>query len=91
MSSCYRLMEEWLQLRVQGKITPVRPIHKFSISDTESAFRYMSTGTHMGKIVITTDPIGPSDEIVKVARSIPTFPDSKSRAITNVYSPDVTG
>lgn len=30
----------------------------------------MSTGTHLGKIVITTDPNGSADELVKVERSI---------------------
>ena len=55
-----------MQLRVEGKITPIRPVHTFNISDTEAAFRYMSTGTHMGKIVIVTDPNGSADELVKV-------------------------
>ena len=77
-------MEEWLQLRVQGKITPVRPLHKFSVSDIEAAFRYMSTGTHIGKIVITTEPKGSADELVKVERSMPIPADSIRRGITNI-------
>jgi len=59
-------MEEWLELLAAGKISPVRPIKEFSVTDVEQAFRYMSTGTHMGKIVITGDLDPTAGELVKV-------------------------
>lgn len=59
-------MEEWLDLLATGKISPVRPIKEFSVTDVEQAFRYMSTGTHMGKIVITGSPDPATVELVKV-------------------------
>lgn len=62
------LMEEWLELLAAGKISPVRPIKEFSVTDVEQAFRYMSTGTHMGKIVITGSPDPGAGELVKVGQ-----------------------
>jgi len=59
-------MEGWLELLAAGKISPVRPIKEFSVTDVEQAFRYMSTGTHIGKIVITRSPDPAAGELVKV-------------------------
>lgn len=59
-------MEETLELLIAGKISPVHPIAEYCITDTEQAFRYMSAGTHTGKIVITAKPEASHDELVKV-------------------------
>lgn len=62
-------MEETVELWISGKITPVGPIKQFSITEVEQAFRYMSAGTHTGKIVITANPEPSNSDLVKVHRS----------------------
>ena len=63
--SMSRLMEQALELWIAKKIAPIRPVKEFSITDIEEAFRYMSTGTHTGKIVITTN-LADNRDLVKV-------------------------
>ena len=58
------LLKEVMGLFIDGTLTPLEPITTFSMSAIESAFRFMASGNHMGKIVVTAD----SDCIVKVCR-----------------------
>lgn len=61
-----QLMEETLAFWAAGLITPIRPVKEFNVTELEQAFRYMSTGTHTGKIVITANPDSSAQELVKV-------------------------
>jgi len=83
-----RLMEEWLELLAAGKISPVRPIKEFSVTDVEQAFRYMSAGTHMGKIVITGSPDPAMAELVKVLTPLIFQCNKKQTQLTKLYAPD---
>ena len=56
------VLKEIMALFANGTLTPLEPITTFSISDIEPAFRFMASGTHMGKIVIKAD----RDCLVKV-------------------------
>jgi len=62
----YRLMHDLLHdltsMYAAGSLPPIAPITQFSISEIESAMRFMAGGTHMGKIMICVKP----DAVVKV-------------------------
>ncbi|KAL8839294.1 MAG: hypothetical protein Q9170_001811 [Blastenia crenularia] len=45
-------MREVIKLYAKGKLTPIEPINTYDMSEIERAFRFMQSGTHMGKIVI---------------------------------------
>ena len=60
-----RVLKEIMGLFANGTLTPLDPITTFPMSDIEPAFRFMASGTHMGKIVVTAD----RDCVVKVSRS----------------------
>lgn len=47
-----RIFEDVMTLVHQGVVKAVQPITVFSYSETESAFRFMQTGKHLGKIVL---------------------------------------
>lgn len=49
------VLEKVMGLFAKGSLTPLEPITKFPISAVEPAFRFMASGTHMGKIVVTAD------------------------------------
>ena len=59
-----RVLKEVMDLFANGTLTPLDPITTFPMSDIEPAFRFMASGTHMGKIVVTAD----KDCVVKVSR-----------------------
>ncbi|PHH62725.1 hypothetical protein CDD81_6713 [Ophiocordyceps australis] len=48
-----RLMEECLEYYQQGHIKPIRPINVYSAQTVVDAFRYMQSGRHIGKIIVT--------------------------------------
>lgn len=48
-----RLLEQTFQLVGEGHIKPIYPITVFPFEEITSAFRYMQSGKHMGKIVIS--------------------------------------
>ncbi|KAK8059864.1 hypothetical protein PG996_009794 [Apiospora saccharicola] len=50
-----KLWGETAKLIHAGAVKPVQPIQKFTMSNVEKAFRYMQTGKHMGKVVISVD------------------------------------
>lgn len=54
--SVAKAFEDVFSLFRVGALTPVEPITSYSVSQVEQAFRFMATGKHMGKIVVTTDP-----------------------------------
>ncbi|TLD08011.1 hypothetical protein PspLS_12074 [Pyricularia sp. CBS 133598] len=50
-----------------GHLCPIGPVTAYSIGDSAKAFRFMQSGKHLGKIVITTGP----ENKVKVAKILP--------------------
>lgn len=44
----------WALVR-EGVVGPVYPINKFSVNDAEKAFRFMASGAHSGKVVVTAE------------------------------------
>lgn len=59
------VFKDVMALFAQGTLMPVEPITTFSMSEIEPAFRFMASGTHMGKIVITAA----NDCVVKVCET----------------------
>ena len=57
-----RVLTEVMELFGNGTLTPLKPITTFTMSAIEPAFRFMASGNHMGKIVVTAD----KDCLVKV-------------------------
>ncbi|KAL2802548.1 hypothetical protein BJX63DRAFT_440810 [Aspergillus granulosus] len=47
-----QLVGEVMALYREGKITPIEPVKVFDISETAQAFRYFSSRSRMGKVVI---------------------------------------
>ena len=58
------VLKEIMELFTKGTLTPLEPITTFPMSAIEQAFRFMASGNHMGKIVVTAD----RDCLVKVRR-----------------------
>jgi NADPH:quinone reductase-like Zn-dependent oxidoreductase len=52
----HHLLKNVMELIESAKVSPVAPINSFPASEIQKAFRYMQSGKHMGKIVITTNP-----------------------------------
>ena len=50
------LMRQLFELLDTGHIQPIRPIKVFPFEEIPSAFAFMRTGRHIGKIVITNGP-----------------------------------
>ena len=46
-------MRQVMDMFARGALTPLEPITVYSMSEVEKAFRFMQSGMHMGKIVIT--------------------------------------
>ncbi|KAL6230969.1 hypothetical protein BDW75DRAFT_248240 [Aspergillus navahoensis] len=46
------LLQEFENWNREGKIAPIRPTRVFDADNVVEAFRYMQTGTHMGKILL---------------------------------------
>ncbi|RAH68389.1 uncharacterized protein BO66DRAFT_455555 [Aspergillus aculeatinus CBS 121060] len=46
------LTEQFKVWYVEGKIKPIHPIKVFEAAEVSSAFRYLQTGTHIGKILV---------------------------------------
>lgn len=61
-----RVLRKVIEMFSHGTLTPLEPITTFPISAIEPAFRYMASGTHMGKIVVKAD----RDSVVRV-RGLP--------------------
>lgn len=47
-----RLCRDVIEFYQQGNIQPIQPTTIYEATDIISAFRYMQTGKHMGKIII---------------------------------------
>ncbi|KAL8878752.1 MAG: hypothetical protein Q9198_003508, partial [Flavoplaca austrocitrina] len=54
-----------IRMLSQGEIKVADPLHIYSISDVESALRYMQGGKHMGKIVVDFLPDAPVQTSIK--------------------------
>ncbi|KAI1453481.1 hypothetical protein F4805DRAFT_478404 [Annulohypoxylon moriforme] len=48
-----QMMEKVLALVAGGDISPPAPLHIYSVSNVEKAFRYMQSGTNTGRIILT--------------------------------------
>ena len=59
------VLKEVMEMFSNGTLTPLEPITTFPMSAIESAFRFMASGNHMGKIVVTAD----RDCLVRVRRT----------------------
>ncbi|TEY71320.1 hypothetical protein BOTCAL_0095g00030 [Botryotinia calthae] len=53
LSTTARQLSQTFSLIEHGHIKPIQPRTKFSFKDIRDAFRYMRSGNHIGKIVIT--------------------------------------
>lgn len=59
------ILKDVMNMFSNGTLTPVEPINTYPMSAIEPAFRFMASGTHMGKIVVTAD----RDCIVRVCET----------------------
>ena len=50
-----RMLEEVFQLLRMGWIKPVQPLNIFPLSTIESAFRFMQSGKHLGKVILKAE------------------------------------
>ncbi|KAI9665524.1 MAG: Type I Iterative PKS [Alyxoria varia] len=51
------LMQETMQLLREAKITPIKPLKVFDISEISQAFRFFAKGSRMGKVAVSmADP-----------------------------------
>lgn len=50
-------------LIARGIVGPVYPINKYGVSDAETAFRFMASGAHLGKVVVTAENIAKNAEL----------------------------
>jgi NADPH:quinone reductase-like Zn-dependent oxidoreductase len=49
------LLKATMSLYQDGHIHPPQPVHKFSVSKMEEAFRFFQTGKNTGRVVITIE------------------------------------
>ena len=54
----------------QKALQPATPLHMYTISEVEKAFRYMQSGKNTGKMVITMDP---TDQVLTSLQTRPTY------------------
>ncbi|KAF5639068.1 polyketide synthase [Fusarium sp. NRRL 52700] len=47
-----RVLQDVVDLLAKGSITPPQPLHVYSYSEIQEAFRIMQSGSHMGKLVL---------------------------------------
>lgn len=52
----HRVLSSIVELFEAKKLRPVQPITTYTIDNIEEAFRFMSPGTHAGKVVLTVEP-----------------------------------
>ncbi|RFU76423.1 polyketide synthase [Trichoderma arundinaceum] len=64
-----KLMSQLFELIESNRIKPISPIHQFSWADIPSAIRFLRTGKHMGKIVLSDG--GPNAKIEVPVRRAP--------------------
>lgn len=65
-----RALADLVKLYNLGKIKSVHPVNAYSVSEMGEAFKFMQTGTHMGKLVIST---GKPDDVVNVIPQVPSI------------------
>lgn len=61
------LWEQTARLIHDGAVRPVQPLQCFNMAEVEKAFRYMQTGKHMGKVVISVS----DDDVVPAVPRTP--------------------
>ncbi len=50
-----QMLGEIFQLLRRGSIKPVQPLNIFPLTEIESAFRFIQSGKHLGKVVLKTE------------------------------------
>ncbi|EEY15605.1 lovastatin nonaketide synthase [Verticillium alfalfae VaMs.102] len=60
-----RVLQDVVNLLADGSITPPQPLHAYTYSNIQEAFRIMQAGTHTGKLVLEPRP----DDLVTVEPS----------------------
>ncbi|KAG7103603.1 Highly reducing polyketide synthase alt5 like protein [Verticillium longisporum] len=60
-----RVLQDVVNLLADGSITPPQPLHSYTYSNIQEAFRIMQAGTHTGKLVLEPRP----DDLVTVEPS----------------------
>ena len=73
---CQKLLRQCLMYYRQGEIEPIRPTRVFSASQAIDAFRYMQTGQHLGKIVISIPESTEDLQVESAARKTSFLPDA---------------
>ena len=68
-----QIFSELMDLMRQNKIRPVAPIHEYSVSQAESAFRSLQSGKPMGKVILI--PKGNDAMMVKACYLISLSPE----------------
>lgn len=63
-----RALADLVEMYKLGKIKLVHPVNTYSVSNMGEAFKFMQTGTHMGKLVIST---GKPNDVVNVIPRAP--------------------
>ncbi|PYI20162.1 hypothetical protein BO99DRAFT_442447 [Aspergillus violaceofuscus CBS 115571] len=58
-----RQMKRMLDLYAKGHIRPIHPVTFYDAHDVQEAFRYMQTGSHIGKIRLPRQPFGQIERI----------------------------
>ncbi|MCJ1393519.1 hypothetical protein MMC18_006394 [Xylographa bjoerkii] len=64
------ILAKVLRLAAEKKIEPAQPLHIYSYSRIEDAFRFMQSGKHTGKIILEANP---EDMVMAVPDSKPTY------------------
>ena len=85
------VFKEVMDMLRRGTIRPVSPIHEFSVSEVEKAFRSLQSGKLMGKLVIvlnSSDTVMVSDTVRADIRSLVPCKDSviEARALSRHHS-----
>ncbi|RCI09139.1 hypothetical protein L249_1549 [Ophiocordyceps polyrhachis-furcata BCC 54312] len=64
------LMKKMMKMLVSGTIEPIAPVTLFPYNDIPSAFRYLRSANHIGKVVISNKELDSPDPVVAV-RPVP--------------------
>nr|ALQ32787.1 putative polyketide synthase [Fusarium bulbicola] len=88
-----RVLQDVVDLLAKGSITPPQPLHVYSYSEIQDAFRIMQSGSHMGKLVLKAiydDVVMVSYEQLKENINTNTFKVEPSRKPTYHFDPEAT-
>ncbi|KAK2601916.1 hypothetical protein QQS21_004507 [Conoideocrella luteorostrata] len=72
-----KILNQLLQMNVEGILKPIQPIHVFPVENRSEAFRYMKKGQHIGKIVLKI-PEDPAQIPVTMSHALNLLSDSST-------------